>query len=107
MQSQIIITINLPQPVSKIAPFLIAMDDPWPGMVMQAHNPTDEFDDQLDDGLSVVRRGDIIEIGDMNGGFIRVPRRQLAAFLATVNDVGEGPIMLNVDGASTIDIPAS
>lgn len=122
MQSQIIITINLPQPVSKIAPFLIAMDDSWPGMVMQAHNPTAEFDEQLDadpdgrdrytfdrfDGREMQEGGDVIQITDEAiGGTITIPRRQLAAFIAAVNGVGEGPVMLDVDGAATIDIEAS
>lgn len=106
--SKIIITVNLPQPVRKFAAFTEAMEKQWPGTVMQAHNATGDFDDELGPRLTVERDGPCVAIHDTeSGATIVVPRSALRAFIGVVNTVGEGPVMLDVDGAATIDIPAS
>lgn len=110
LEGQIIITIDLPQRVHKIAGLAAALEEHWPGTVMVPPRPTDVFDD---DGSGIVRLGIDLDgpkvvISDRDtGGQIVFPRAALPHFLAFVNGAAQGPVMINADGATTIAIEAT
>lgn len=110
LNGRIIIEINLPQPVSKIVGFTEALEEQWPGTVMRTHKATAVFDDDGSgiERLTVDRDGPMVVIADRDtGAKIVFPHAALPDFLNLVNSAMGGPVMMDIDGATTITIEST